>query len=78
VHLSGEADAGDFFGGQICARDGFTDGEASGAPPVFGMLFGPADLRRSEELMVFCRRRDDTATAIENQGARASGADVYS
>jgi hypothetical protein len=45
VHLTGEADAGDFFGGQIRARDGFTDGEASGAPPVFGMLFGPADLR---------------------------------
>jgi hypothetical protein len=78
VHLTGEADAGDFIGGQIRAGDGFADGDASGAPPVFGMLFGPADLRRSEGLMVFCRRRDDTAMSVEDQGARASGADVYS
>jgi hypothetical protein len=78
VHLTGESDAGDFFGGQIRARDGFADGEAGGTPPVFGMLFGPADLRRSEGLMVFCRRRNDTPMAIEDKGARASGADVYS
>jgi hypothetical protein len=45
VHLTGEADAGDFFGAKICARDGFLNRNAGGAPPVFGVLLGPADLR---------------------------------
>jgi len=43
--LAGEADAGDFFGAQIGAGDGLADGDAGGAPPVFGVLLGPADLR---------------------------------
>jgi len=78
VHLAGKADAGDIADGQFRARDSFADGDTSGAPPVFGMLLGPTDLRRSEGLMVFCRRRDDAAIAIEDKGSRASGADIYS
>jgi hypothetical protein len=76
VHLTGEADAGDFFGAQICARDGLANRDAGGTPPIFGVLLGPADLRRSEGLVFFGGRGDDAALAIDDDGARSSGTNV--
>jgi hypothetical protein len=76
VHLTGEADAGDFFSAQVCTREGFANGDAGGTPPVFGMLLGPADLRRSEGLVVFGGGRDDAAVAVNDDGARSSGTNV--
>ena len=40
------------------------------------MLLGPADLRRSEGLVLFGGRREDTAGAIDDDGARPSGTNV--
>jgi hypothetical protein len=76
VHLTGEADAGDFFGAQICARDGLANRDGGGTPPIFGVLLGPANLRRSEGLVFFGGRGDDAAVAIDDDGARSSGTNV--
>ncbi len=77
MHLAGEADAGDIFGAKIRIRDGLANRDAEGTPPVFGVLLGPADLRRSEGLVLFGGRREDTAGAIDDDGARPSGTNVY-
>jgi hypothetical protein len=76
VHLTGEADAGDFFCAQICARDGLANRDAGGTPPIFGVLLGPADLRRSEGLVFFGGGGDDSAVAVDDDGARSSGTNV--
>src|SRR5712664_1950773 len=76
VHLTGEADAGDFFGAKAGTRDGFANRDAGGTPPVFGVLLGPTDLRRSEGLVFFRRGGDDAAVAINDDGARSSGSNV--
>jgi len=73
VHLTGEADAGDFFGSKVGTRDSFANRDAGGTPPVFGVLLGPADLRRIERLVFFGGGRDDAAIAIDDDGARSSG-----
>src|SRR5438477_2801593 len=76
VHLSGEADASNFFGAEIGARDGFTNRDAGGTPPILGVLLGPTDLLRSEGLVLFRGGRDHAATAIDDDGARSSGTNV--
>jgi len=76
MHLTGEADAGDFLGAQICVRDGLANRNAGGPPPVFGVLLGPADLRRSEGLVFFSGGGDDAAVAVDDDGARSSGTNV--
>jgi len=40
------------------------------------MLLGPADVRRSEGLMIFCGGRDDAAAVIDHEGARATSPNV--
>jgi len=76
VHLAGEADAGDIFGAKTRIRDGLANRDAEGTPPVFGVLLSPADLRRSEGLVLFGGGGDDAARAIDNDGARPSGTNV--
>jgi len=53
MHLAGETDAGDVFAGEIRACERFAHGEASGTPPVFGLLLRPANLRRGKGLVIF-------------------------
>jgi len=74
--LTGEADAGDVFGAEVGTRDSIANREAGGTPPVFRVLLGPADLRRSERLVFFGSGRDDAAVAIDDDGARSSGTNV--
>jgi hypothetical protein len=45
VHLAGEADTGDVIAGEICVGERLANGKAGGAPPIFGLLLGPTDLR---------------------------------
>jgi hypothetical protein len=76
VHLTGETYAGDFFGAKVGTRERLANREAGGAPPVFGVLLGPADLRRSEGLMLFRCGRNDVAVAVNDDGARTSSTNV--
>src|SRR5438093_1616685 len=76
LHLDGETDASNFFGAEIGARDGFTNRDAGGTPPILGVLFGPTDLRRSEGLVLFRGGRNEAAAAIYDEGARSSGTNV--
>jgi hypothetical protein len=76
VHLTGKADAGDVFAAEIRFGERLADGEAGGAPPIIGMLFGPADLRRGEGLMIRSGGRYNAAVAIDYDGACSAGADV--
>jgi len=76
VHLAGEADAGDFLCAKICARDSLANRDAGGTPPVFGVLLGPANLRRSEGLVFFGGGGDDAAVAVDDDGTRSSSTNV--
>jgi hypothetical protein len=76
VHLTGEANASDFFSVEIGARDGLTNRDAGGAPPVFGVLLGPADLWRSKGLVLFRSGGDDAAMAIDDDGTRSASTNV--
>jgi hypothetical protein len=76
VHLAGKANACDFIIVKVCACQRFANGDTGGAPPVFGALFGPANLRRGEGLMLFGGRGDDAAIAIDDNDASPSGANV--
>ncbi len=44
VHLAGEADGLDLVAGEFALGHGSGDGLAGGAPPVVGVLLGPADV----------------------------------
>src|SRR5580700_9301420 len=50
VHLTGEGDGVDFLRvtGGYSGFEATGDGKLGGAPPVFGVLLGPADLRRTD------------------------------
>jgi hypothetical protein len=76
VHLAGEADTGDFLGANRRFLQGFSYGDAAGAPPIARILLGPARVRRSERLMFFTARCDDGAGNVGQQRACAAGADV--
>lgn len=76
VHLTGEANASDFFSVEIGAGDGLANRDAGGAPPVFGTLFGPADLWRSKGLVLFRSGGYDAAMAVDGDGARSASTNV--
>jgi len=76
VHLTGEANTSDFFSVEIGTRYGLANRNARGAPPVLRLLLGPADLRRSEGLMLFRGGRDDAAVAVDDECARSSCTNV--
>jgi hypothetical protein len=76
VHLPRETDAGNFFSAQVGTRDGFADSYARSSPPIFRLLLSPTDLRRSKWLMLFRSGGDDTAMAVNDEGAGSSGTNV--
>jgi hypothetical protein len=76
MHLAGEADAGDVFASEICSSKRFANCFAGGAPPVFGMLLRPANLRSRERLMFLRGGRNETAALIDDDSARAPSANV--
>jgi outer membrane protein TolC len=78
VHLAGEADGFD-GGGVACGCGGFEgsgDGELGGAPPVVGVLLGPARVLGVDGGVVGGVRAENFAVAVDEHGARASGAYV--
>ena len=65
VHLTGESYAGNVFAAQACRSEHLAHGDAAGAPPVFGPLFRPADLRRSKRFMLLRGGPNHTSFLID-------------
>jgi hypothetical protein len=76
VHLPGEADARDIFGAETGFGDGFGNGDATGTPPIFGMLLGPSDFWRSEGRVFFGCGCDDAPVLVDDESASSAGANV--
>jgi hypothetical protein len=76
VHLAGETDGGDGFGGEAGRLECFANRECRGAPPVAGILFSPAWLRTGEICVLFGARGEDRAAPVEDNGAGSAGAYV--
>jgi hypothetical protein len=76
MHLPGEAHAGNVLAAQLALFESFADGRATRFPPVFRMLFGPADLGRGERLVLRCGGGDEPSLLVNNDRARSSGANV--
>jgi len=74
--LAGETAAGDVFAGEIRARERFAHNAASGAPPILGLLLGPANLWGSKGLVIFGGGRDKAAALIDYDSARAASPNV--
>jgi hypothetical protein len=74
--LAGETNARNVFASETRVSQRFANRKARGAPPVFGMLLGPANLRGGEWLMLFRGGRNKLPAAIDDNGARAARANV--
>jgi len=74
MHLPGKTHARNVRAAQPGFREGRFDGKSAGAPPIFRVLLGPANLRRTEMLMLFRSGRDDFSLCINDQGARSARA----
>ena len=76
VHLAGEADGVDGRGFTRAASD-LADGLLRGAPPVFGVLLGPAGVRDAKRLMLGRGFGNDVPFFIHQNGARAACAHIH-
>src|SRR5947209_14855622 len=78
MHLSRKADAQDLFAAQFRISHGFANCQASGAPPVVRLLFGPTNLGGSKGLMFLRGGGNHAARLVDDDGASAAGAYVNS
>ena len=76
MHLARQADAGDVARAKAGVGESFTNRNGASPPPVFRVLFGPSDLRRSEGRVFLGRGREQAALFVDDEGARAAGAYV--
>ena len=76
MHLTGQSYARDIVASEVGTGERFANRDATGAPPIFGMLFGPTDLRRSEGGVFFCSGREQMALLIDDEGACAASSYV--
>jgi hypothetical protein len=76
VHLPGKTDAGNIAGGEVDAGESFLNRDAASAPPVFGILLSPSDLRRRKRSVLFGGGGQQMPLLIDDESARASGAYV--
>ncbi len=76
MHLPGEADAGNVVASKVGAGQRFLDGDGGGAPPVFGMLLSPSNLRRGEWRVLLGCGCEQPALFVDDESACATGAYV--
>jgi hypothetical protein len=76
MHLAGEADAGDIVRPSPSPLNCFGYGDAAGAPPVFGMLLSPANVRRGKWGVLLSGGTGDSALLIKNQCACPAGSNI--
>jgi hypothetical protein len=78
VHLSGKADAGDRVAANAGGRESAANRQTASAPPIAWILFRPTGVRRCERGVLFDARAEDAAFCVDDQDARAAGANVNS
>jgi len=78
VHLAGEADGGDGLAWFRGGGERSADGLLRGAPPVLGVLLGPAGVRRFEGLMLAGSSGDEFSVSVNDNGARTARAHIHS
>lgn len=76
VHLAGKTYGGDGFASETRDLQRFADSESGGAPPVAGILLGPAGHWAGEVGVLFRARGEHCTVFIENESARSAGSDV--
>ena len=76
VHLAGEADGFDGGGVGAALFENAADGELGGAPPVVGILLGPADVLGANGLVLAGHGRDDAAVMVDQDCSCSTGADI--
>ncbi len=76
VHLSGQSDGPDGAGRRPPGRQGRPDGRPRRAPPVFGMLLGPAGPGRVEGRVRLGGRRRHGPVRLDDRRARPAGSDI--
>jgi len=74
VHLASEADGINFYAGHLGER--LANGLLRGAPPVVGVLLGPAGLRGAEALVFGRGRGDQLAGGADENGACAARTNI--
>jgi hypothetical protein len=77
VHLAAQTHRGNLFRGSRSRFQQARDGVDRGLPPVFGILFSPARLRRAEWKMISNGGTENFARGIHQQDTRATGANIY-
>jgi hypothetical protein len=78
VHLSGKSDARDCVAANRSARERSANRQTASAPPIARILFGPTGARRCERGVLFDAGAEDAALCVDDESARAAGADVNS
>jgi hypothetical protein len=76
MHLAGEPNARDLVRGNVGVAQCLANRDGAGPPPILGLLFGPSDLRRCERRVLFGRGCEYAALLIDDESARAAGANV--
>jgi hypothetical protein len=77
VHLAGKSDTSDMVAAEVRRSERLSHGNAAGAPPVFGPLFRPPDLRGSERFMLLYSGCNDASLLIDEECAGTAGPNVY-
>ena len=76
MHLPGKTYARNIFSAEIGIPQCLANRDATSPPPIFRMLFGPANLWGSKWLVFFRRGCEHRSTLINNERPRAAGPDV--
>src|SRR5215472_10755365 len=77
MHLPRKSNARNAVAREVRRHQGPPNSKSGGAPPIRRTLFGPADLGRSEPLVLLSGGGDGPSELIDDEHACSARADVY-